>query len=129
MAGEKWFTRQRSEELACATAAVEAAKDITGDPLLYARVDIARDLSNAPVLMELELIEPYHYPRAGAWVRRAVRRRIPKLHWTSRLADRFAHLVQLYLSGVVGVLQRHRQAFAIGRHDARTTALRRSLRG
>lgn len=42
------------DELAAAGAALAAA----GTPLLYARVDLVRDLGGKPVLMELEAIEP-----------------------------------------------------------------------
>jgi glutathione synthase/RimK-type ligase-like ATP-grasp enzyme len=42
------------DELAAAEAALTAA----GAPLLYARVDLVRDLKGRPVLMELEAIEP-----------------------------------------------------------------------
>ncbi len=37
---------------------VEAALDVVGAPLLYARVDLARDDARAPQVMELELVEP-----------------------------------------------------------------------
>lgn len=33
-----------------------------GEALLYARIDIAPGLDGEPVVMEAELIEPYHYP-------------------------------------------------------------------
>ena len=42
------------DQLAAAGAALRAA----GEPLLYARVDLVRDLSGRPVLMELEAVEP-----------------------------------------------------------------------
>lgn len=42
------------EELAAAEAALAAV----GEPLLYARVDLVRDLDGRPVLMELEAVEP-----------------------------------------------------------------------
>jgi hypothetical protein len=42
------------DELAAAEAALAAA----GEPLLYARVDLVRDLAGRPVLMELEAVEP-----------------------------------------------------------------------
>ena len=42
------------DELAAAEAALAAA----GEPLLYARVDLVRDLRGRPVLMELEAVEP-----------------------------------------------------------------------
>ena len=44
----------RPDELAAAEAALAAAET----PLLYARVDLVRDLGGRPVLMELEAIEP-----------------------------------------------------------------------
>lgn len=44
----------RPDELAAAEAALAAA----GEPLLYARVDLVRDLAGRPVLMELEAVEP-----------------------------------------------------------------------
>lgn len=47
------------------------------EPLLYARIDLARDLSGAPALMELELVEPdlsfQHDPAGGAAFAEAVR--------------------------------------------------------
>jgi glutathione synthase/RimK-type ligase-like ATP-grasp enzyme len=42
------------DELAAAEAALTAA----GEPLLYARVDLVRDVRGRPVLMELEAVEP-----------------------------------------------------------------------
>jgi glutathione synthase/RimK-type ligase-like ATP-grasp enzyme len=45
------------EEIAAAEAALRAA----GADLLYARVDLIRDLGGAPVLMEIELVEPDLY--------------------------------------------------------------------
>jgi glutathione synthase/RimK-type ligase-like ATP-grasp enzyme len=42
------------DELAAAEAALAAA----GEPLLYARVDLVRDVRGRPVLMELEAVEP-----------------------------------------------------------------------
>jgi hypothetical protein len=39
-------------------AAAEAALAAAGEPLLYARVDLVRDLAGRPVLMELEAVEP-----------------------------------------------------------------------
>lgn len=44
------------DELRCARAVLEA---LGPDRPLYARVDLARDEAGGPVLMELELIEPY----------------------------------------------------------------------
>lgn len=42
-------------------AAAEAALAAVDEPLLYARIDLIRGLDGAPVLMELELIEPDLY--------------------------------------------------------------------
>ena len=42
-------------------AAAEAALAAVEEPLLYARVDLVRDLEGQPVLMELELVEPDLY--------------------------------------------------------------------
>jgi glutathione synthase/RimK-type ligase-like ATP-grasp enzyme len=58
------------DELAAAEAAVKAA----GAALLYARVDLVRDLDGTPVLMELELVEPdlyleYHAAAPGRFAR------------------------------------------------------------
>lgn len=55
--------------------------DSLGQPLLYARVDLARDDDGQPMLMELEVIEPslffrQHPPALTAFVE-AVRRRLP----------------------------------------------------
>jgi glutathione synthase/RimK-type ligase-like ATP-grasp enzyme len=47
------------DELAGAEAALAAVEE----PLLYARVDLVRDLQDRPVLMELELVEPDLYLR------------------------------------------------------------------
>lgn len=47
------------DELAAAELALKAA----GEDLLYARVDLVRDRQGAPVLMELELVEPDLYLR------------------------------------------------------------------
>ena len=44
-------------------AAAEAALAGVAEPLLYARVDLVRDLDGRPVLMELELVEPDLYLR------------------------------------------------------------------
>jgi glutathione synthase/RimK-type ligase-like ATP-grasp enzyme len=44
-------------------AAAEAALAAVDEPLLYARVDLVRDLQGRPVLMELELVEPDLYLR------------------------------------------------------------------
>jgi hypothetical protein len=42
-------------------AAAEAVLRRVEEPLLYARVDLVRDENGAPVLMELELVEPDLY--------------------------------------------------------------------
>ena len=59
-------------------AAADAILTCIDEPLLYARVDIARGLGGAPVLMELELVEPDLYlerdPGRGAMFAEAVRR-------------------------------------------------------
>ena len=47
------------DELAAAELALAAVEE----PLLYARVDLVRDLQGRPVLMELELVEPDLYLR------------------------------------------------------------------
>jgi glutathione synthase/RimK-type ligase-like ATP-grasp enzyme len=51
-------------------AAAEAILAAVEEDLLYARVDICRDAAGAPVLMELELVEPdlyfQHDPKGGA---------------------------------------------------------------
>ena len=47
-------------------AAAEAALAVVEEPLLYARVDLVRDLGGRPVLMELELVEPDLYLRYDA---------------------------------------------------------------
>jgi len=58
-------------------AAAEAILAAVEEPLLYARVDMVRDASGRPMLMELELVEPDLYlgfdPLAGAGFARAVR--------------------------------------------------------
>lgn len=50
------------------------------EPLLYARIDIARDAAGAPCVMELELIEPSLFLRQAPWALErlvaAVRRRV-----------------------------------------------------
>jgi glutathione synthase/RimK-type ligase-like ATP-grasp enzyme len=60
--------------------AVMAAVPLS-DPLLYARVDLARDPTGSPHLMELELIEPSLYlaerPTAAARLAAAIARRCP----------------------------------------------------
>ncbi len=49
------------DEIAAATTALEAV----GERLLYARVDVVTGLDGEPAVIELELIEPYHYPEQG----------------------------------------------------------------
>jgi len=39
--------------------------DLVPDPLLYARVDLVTDDQGAPVLMELELVEPSLFTALG----------------------------------------------------------------
>jgi hypothetical protein len=51
------FETPEAEELAAADAILGAVQE----PLLYARVDLVRDLEDRPVLMELELVEPDLY--------------------------------------------------------------------
>jgi glutathione synthase/RimK-type ligase-like ATP-grasp enzyme len=57
-------------------AAAEAALRAADADLLYARVDLVRDLAGAPVLMEIELVEPdlylEHHAEAPAAFARAV---------------------------------------------------------
>ena len=64
------------EALAFAQAVLAAVEE----PLLYARIDLARDANGRWVLMEAELIEPDFYlkndPRAGAGFGEAVRERL-----------------------------------------------------
>jgi len=59
-------------------AAAEAILAAVEEPLLYARIDLVRDLDGRPALIELELIEPDLYltydPAGGAGFARAVRR-------------------------------------------------------
>ena len=58
-------------------AAAERILAAVEEPLLYARIDLARDLSGAPALMELELVEPdlyfQHDPGGGAAFVEAIR--------------------------------------------------------
>lgn len=51
----------RAEPDADEHAAAKAALGAVSEPLLYARVDLVRDLDNRPVVMELELLEPDLY--------------------------------------------------------------------
>lgn len=48
-------------ELAVAKAALAALPS----PPLYARIDLVRNIENQPVVIEVELIEPYHYVDQG----------------------------------------------------------------
>jgi glutathione synthase/RimK-type ligase-like ATP-grasp enzyme len=61
-------------------AVAEAVLAAAPGPLLYARVDLARDEQGRPHLMELEVIEPslffYKYPPAAAVMARAIARRL-----------------------------------------------------
>ncbi len=50
-----------TEEIARAKSVLDAV----GEPLLYARVDMIAGPDGKPLLMELELAEPYHYPEQG----------------------------------------------------------------
>jgi len=50
-----------ASERAVAEAAIAALPQLP----LYARIDLVRDAQNQPVIMEVELIEPYHYPEQG----------------------------------------------------------------
>jgi hypothetical protein len=63
-----------ADELAAAAAILAAV----AEPLLYARIDLARDPAGAPLLMELELVEPdlyfQHDPAKGAAFAEAVAR-------------------------------------------------------
>jgi glutathione synthase/RimK-type ligase-like ATP-grasp enzyme len=58
-------------------AAADRILEAVEEPLLYARVDLVRDLEGRPALIELELIEPDLYlsydPASGARFARAVR--------------------------------------------------------
>ncbi len=66
------------DEAACANRMLAAVP--SGESLLYARIDLVRDRSGQPVLMELELIEPSLFlvdsPLAAARLASAVARRI-----------------------------------------------------
>lgn len=69
------------DEAALATSAITFAAERAGvgSPLMYGRVDMARDEGGAPMIMELELIEPslffgQHPPAADAWARAIARR-------------------------------------------------------
>ncbi len=59
--GREEVHQPTAEELAIAKAALAAAPA----DLLYARVDLVEGLDGRPALIELELIEPYHYPEQG----------------------------------------------------------------
>lgn len=69
------------DERALAEAAMTFGARATGAPapLLYGRVDMARDEAGQPMIMELELIEPslffgQHPPAADAWAQAIARR-------------------------------------------------------
>lgn len=59
--GRELVHQPTAEERAVAEAALAAAPE----PTLYARVDLAPGLDGAPVVIELEAIEPYHYSEQG----------------------------------------------------------------
>jgi len=63
-------------------AAAERILAAVGEPLLYARIDLVRGLDGAPVLMELELVEPDLYlefdPAGGGAFAGAVRRAVAR---------------------------------------------------
>ena len=59
--------------------AAQAALDAAGEELLYARVDLVRDLSDRPVLMELELVEPDLYLGFSAEAPAAFARSVTRL--------------------------------------------------
>ncbi|MFQ5525337.1 MAG: RimK family alpha-L-glutamate ligase [Thermoanaerobaculia bacterium] len=50
-----------SAEAALAGRAIDLARTTLGEPLLYARVDLAPDADGMPMIMELELLEPSLY--------------------------------------------------------------------
>ncbi len=50
-----------ARERACARAVMAALPQMP----FYARIDLVRDAQDRPVVMEVELIEPYHYPEQG----------------------------------------------------------------
>ena len=51
----------QAAQVEVAMAACDAAREVTGDGLLYARADLVADDDGHPLLMELELIEPSLY--------------------------------------------------------------------
>jgi hypothetical protein len=53
--------RPDQDEFAIARAAIAALPQMP----LYARIDLVRNDADLPVVMEVELIEPYHYPEQG----------------------------------------------------------------
>ncbi len=59
--GREQVHTPNDQDFACAEAAIAAL------PLapLYARIDIIRDTQNQPLIIEVELIEPYHYVEQG----------------------------------------------------------------
>lgn len=63
-------------------AAAQAVMDVLDAPPLYARVDMVRGEDGGLMLMELEVLEPYLYPKdgpqIGAMLGKALRRRLGK---------------------------------------------------
>jgi len=63
-------------------AAAQAVMDVLDTPPLYARVDMVRGEDGGLMLMELEVLEPYLYPKdgpqIGAMLGKALRRRLGK---------------------------------------------------
>lgn len=61
-------------------AAAQAVMDVLGEMPLYARVDMVRGSDGGLMLMELEVLEPYLYPKdgpqIGAMLGKALRRRL-----------------------------------------------------
>lgn len=68
------------EALDLARRAIEAAREVTGEDLVYGRVDLLRDGAGRLVLNELELVEPAlffrHGPEAATRLARAVMARV-----------------------------------------------------
>lgn len=68
------------EEAELAAAALARVAEVTGEPPMYARVDVAPGPADDPVLMELELIEPsLFFPQSPAALARfvtAIRKRL-----------------------------------------------------
>lgn len=80
--------RARPEELAVAEAALESARARTGVwPPLYARVDLVADPAGAPMVLELEMVEPSVFlatdPQAAARFADAIDARVtPRVRGT-----------------------------------------------